>query len=101
VRRAAADPIAGVRAAPLHVASTTGAGEQALSWEVGDGEWRAAVLSADGSRAVSAELTVGAELPALLGVSLGLLGGGVVLLTLGGVVLVAAVKGRGRRDSAA
>jgi hypothetical protein len=79
-------------------ASVTGAGEQALRWDIQDGDWRAVVMAADGTRAVSAELAVGAELPALVGLSLALAGAGVLLLALGGVVLIAAVRG-GRRSA--
>ena len=32
------------------VASTSGAGEQTLRWDVQDGDWRAVVMSADGGR---------------------------------------------------
>jgi hypothetical protein len=78
------------------VASSTGAGEQALRWNVQDGDWRAVVMADDGSRPVEAELAIGAEVPDLLSISLGLLAGGAVLLALGGVALVAAVRGSGR-----
>ena len=59
-----------------------------------DGDWRAVVMAADGSRGVDAQLAVGAELPALLGLSLGLAGGGVLLLAVGGALLVFAVRNR-------
>ena len=51
-------------------------------------------MSADGSRDVSAQVAVGAELPALLGLSLGLAGAGALMLALGGALLVAATRGR-------
>ena len=76
------------------VASTSGAGEQTLRWNVQDGDWRAVVMAADGARAVEAQLAVGAELPALLELSLGLAGGGVLLLAVGGALLVFAVRDR-------
>jgi hypothetical protein len=78
------------------VASSTGAGEQTLRWNVQDGDWRAVVMTDDGSRPVEAELAIGAEVPDLLGISLGLLAGGGVLLALAGVALVVAVRGSRR-----
>jgi hypothetical protein len=78
------------------VATTSGPGEQSLRWNVRDGDWRAVVMSADGTRSVGADLTVGAQLPHLLGLSIGLLGGGALLLAIGGAVLVVAVRGSRR-----
>jgi hypothetical protein len=77
-------------------ASTAGAGEQTLRWDVTDGEWRAVVMAEGGTRSVQAEMAVGAQLPELLGISLALLGGGAVLLALGAVVLIAGVRRGGR-----
>jgi hypothetical protein len=93
---AGADRPAAPQDQPFWVASTSGAGEQTLRWNVQDGDWRAVVMAADGTRAVSSELAVGAELPGLLEVSLALAGGGALLLLAGGVVLVVAVRGRRR-----
>jgi hypothetical protein len=78
------------------VASSSGAGAQSLRWDVTDGAWRAVVMTEGGTRSVQAELAVGAKLPQLLGVSLALLGAGAILLALGGVALVAGVRGSGR-----
>ncbi len=77
-------------------ASTAGAGEQTLRWDVTDGNWRAVVMAQGGTRSVQSEMAVGAQLPDLLGVSLALIGGGAVLLALGAVALVAGVRGGGR-----
>jgi hypothetical protein len=76
------------------VASTTGAGEQTLRWNLRDGDWRAVVMDAGGGRGVVADLAVGAELPALLGIGIGLAGVGVLLLALGGGLLAFAVRAR-------
>ncbi|MGH3136992.1 MAG: DUF4389 domain-containing protein [Gaiellaceae bacterium] len=55
------------------VASASGAGEQALEWEPEEGDWRAVLMNADGSRGVVAELSIGAELDPLLWIGIGLL----------------------------
>ena len=42
-------------------ASTTGAGHETLTWDVDSGEWSLVVMNADASRAVAAELQLGAN----------------------------------------
>ena len=69
------------------VARTTGSGEQAVRWKARDGDWRAVVMAADGSRGVDAELSVGATFPDLDWLSGGLLAGGAVLLLVGGTLI--------------
>lgn len=69
-------------------ASTAGTGPQQLSWTAAPGRWAVVVMNADGSRAVTAEVTAGATAPALGGLSAGLLTGGAIAL-LAGVLLVA------------
>jgi Domain of unknown function (DUF4389) len=71
-------------------AETSGAGSQSVQWDVQDGTWRVVVMNADSSRGVNADLRVGAELPNLvwLGIGLivvggGILGAGVFLIFLG------------------
>ena len=78
------------------VASVSGAGEQTLRWNVRDGDWRVVVMDAGGARGVAADLAVGAQLPALLGIGLALAGAGAVLLVLAAGILIAAVR-RGSR----
>lgn len=75
---AAADP----RRQDFWVARATGAGEQTAEWEIGEGEWAVAVMRADGTPGVAADVSVGAKADWLLWVALGLLGAG--LLGLGG-----------------
>ena len=55
------------------VATATGAGEQALDWEPEDGNWTVVVMSADGTRGVAAELSIGAELDSVIWIGIGLL----------------------------
>ncbi len=69
------------------VASVSGPGKQVLSWHVKSGRWSVVVMRPGGSRGVVADLAVGAKAPALLGVSLGLLGFGLIVLA-GGAALI-------------
>jgi hypothetical protein len=64
----------------LWVASASGPGTQTLDWDARDGRWAVAVMNADGTRHVGADVTVGAKLDALPWIA-------AALLVLGGVVL--------------
>ncbi|TDU83755.1 uncharacterized protein DUF4389 [Kribbella voronezhensis] len=70
------------------VASTSGTGRQSVTWQPRAGDWTVVVLNADGSRAVQADLGVGATVPWLDDLSFSLIGLGLLLL-LGGAVLIA------------
>jgi hypothetical protein len=68
-------------------AMASGSGTQTLSRRVKSGTWSVVVMRPDGTRGVAADLAVGAKLPALLWVSLGLLLFGLIILA-GGVALI-------------
>jgi hypothetical protein len=77
------------------VASTTGAGVRTLTWKVRNGNWRVVVMNTNGSRDVTSGLSIGASLPHLLVLAIGLLGGGIlVLLASGGVMYLATRRTR-------
>lgn len=57
----------------IWVSESSGSGTQSVEWELESGDWTVVVMNADGSRGVSADLAVGATVPAL---------GWVVALTL-------------------
>jgi hypothetical protein len=78
------------------VASARGAGEQTLEWDPEDGSWSVVVANADGSRGVASDLSIGAELDALLWVGIGLLVAG-GLLALAAAAAITAGINRGRR----
>ncbi len=69
-------------------ASAAGPGPQELTWTVAEGRWVVAVMNADGSRPVAAELSLGATAPWLswvwigmyTGAGLGLVGGALLVL---------------------
>lgn len=76
-------------------ASAEGAGTQTLSWEVESGNWAVVLMNADGSQFVDANLSIGARLPHLVWVWVGLLAGGAVLLGVASLLIFLGVR---RRD---
>jgi hypothetical protein len=81
-------------------ASASGTGEQVLEWEPEDGDWRAVLMNADGSRGVSADVAIGAELDSILWIGIGLLIAG-ALLAAGGALAITAGVHRKRPPPAA
>jgi hypothetical protein len=79
------------------VAETTGTGSNDLRWAPEKGDWRVVLMNANGSRGVTAELSVGARLPDLLWIGIGVLAGAAVLLLLGGGTIYAATARPGSR----
>jgi hypothetical protein len=68
-------------------ASATGAGTQSLSWPVESGDWAVVVMNADGSAGVRTDVSVGAKVPAVLWIGIGLLVVGIALGAGGGALL--------------
>ena len=81
----------------LWVATAAGPGPQQLTWTASEGQWAVVAMNADGSRAVTAELTAGVTAPALPGLWTGLLAGGGAAL-LAGALLVALAIPRGSAE---
>ena len=77
------------------VASTAGAGEQTLDWEPENGDWRVIVMNADGTRGVSAELRIGAELDSVIWFGIGLIVAGGLLAAGAALAITAGIR-RGR-----
>jgi hypothetical protein len=76
-------------------ARAIGAGGTTMSWTPRAGNWRIVLMNADGTRAVDADVSIGARLPHLLTIAIAALGGGILLLLLSGGGLYAAVRRRG------
>lgn len=74
--------------------SATGSGEQTVEWEPQDGTWRVVLMNADGSRGVTSDMSIGAELDSVLWVGLGLLGFGVLFAAGTALAITAAVRRR-------
>jgi hypothetical protein len=67
----------------IWAASSSGSGKQVLTWSVQKGSWDIVVMNADGTGGIHTNITVGAKLPALLWIGIG-------LLTIGGLLAAAA-----------
>jgi hypothetical protein len=78
------------------VASTAAAGEQTVDWEPEDGRWNAVVMNADASRGVAADLSIGAELDAVIWIGLGMLLAGLLFAAAAAAAITAGVRRRGR-----
>jgi hypothetical protein len=77
-------------------ASAHGSGLQTLNWKVRSGGWSIVVMNADGSRAVDAGVSVGADIPVLVPVAWGLIGGGMLLALLAAGLIVIGVRAPSR-----
>ena len=75
-------------------AMTTGSGVQMLTWSPRSGDWRVVLMNADAAAGVQARISVGAELPAILGFGIVTLMGGAALLLVGGLCLYLAIRRR-------
>jgi hypothetical protein len=86
-------------AAEIWVAESIGPGTRVLTWTPTAGDWTVVIMNADGSRGVTARGDVGATVPALGGIAVGLLAGGAVLLAGGTLLVVLAVSRASGRQS--
>jgi hypothetical protein len=78
------------------VATASGTGEQTLDWDPEDGDWRVVLMNEDGSRGVSSELSIGAELDSVLWIGIALLAVGAVLAALAALAITGGIR-LGRR----
>ena len=78
------------------VASTTGHGARTLEWNPADGSWTVVVMNADGRRGIDVGADLGARLPAVLWIAIGVLVAGTVFLAAGGFLIFGAVRRRPR-----
>jgi hypothetical protein len=82
------------------VASMTGSGAQTLRWKPTDGTWSVVVMNADGRPGIHVAADLGARIPALPWVAVGLLVAGTVFLAGGALLTWRAVR-PGRAAAAA
>ncbi len=68
-------------------ATATGSGARNLRWDVTDGNWQVVAMNADASRNVDTRIAVGAEVPHLLAIAIGVIVGGAALLSIGGLLI--------------
>jgi membrane protease YdiL (CAAX protease family) len=77
------------------VSSASGAGAQTIRWKPTKGSWSVVVMNADGKPGVAIGADLGARMPAVLWIAVGLLVGGAVFMA-GAVLLIAGASPRNR-----
>jgi hypothetical protein len=73
-------------------AQVSGSGTQSLTWTPVSGTWDFVAMNADGSRPVAVQADIGATVPALTWVAVGLLVLGALLLALGVALIVGSIR---------
>jgi hypothetical protein len=76
------------------VASATGAGPQTVVWKPVKGSWSVVVMNADGRPGLDVKADLGARLPAVLWVAIGVLAAGAVFMAGGVLLIVGAIRRR-------
>lgn len=76
------------------VASSTGPGGRTLTWDPANGSWTVVVMNADGRSGIDVRADLGARIPALLWIAVGLLAAGVVFGVGGGLLIAGAIRRR-------
>jgi hypothetical protein len=76
------------------VASDTGSGARIVVWDPTEGKWTVVVMNADGQPGIDVRADLGAKLPAVLWIAIGLLAAGAVFLTGGVLLIVGAMRRR-------
>ena len=77
------------------VASATGSGSQTLEWDPADGSWTVVVMNADGRPGIDVGADLGARMPAVLWIAVGVLAAGAIFLAAGALLIAGAIRGRG------
>lgn len=83
------------------VASDTGPGALTLEWDPTDGSWTVVVMNADGRPGIDVGADLGARLPAVLWIAIGVLVAGAVFLAGGALLIAGAIRRRASRASTA
>jgi hypothetical protein len=76
----------------IWAASEHGSGKQTLNWEIEDGDWSVAVMNADGSAGVDADISTGAKVPFLDEIGWSAIGSGGFSLIVGVALLVMGIR---------
>jgi hypothetical protein len=76
------------------VASSTGPGARTLNWDPHSGSWTVVVMNADARPGIGVRADLGARMPAVLWIAVGLLAAGAVFLAGGGLLIAGAIRGR-------
>jgi hypothetical protein len=73
-------------------ASAHGAGTQALTWDVEDGDWSIVVMNEDASAGVDAGVKAGADVPVLSGAGWASLASGLIMLAIAATLAVLGIR---------
>ena len=76
--------------------STYGIGTQTLEWELETGTYSLMLMNDDGSHGVDMDVAIGAKVPLVFGVGVGMAVGGIVALIAGILMVIFAIRGRKR-----
>jgi hypothetical protein len=96
------DAVAGVRspAAPgaqrFWVAASSGPGERTVEWNPRGGSWTVVVMNANGKPGIAMRADVGARMPAVVWVAIGLLAAGAIFLAGSALLVVSAIRNERR-----
>ena len=74
-------------------ASDTGRGTRTLVWEPKDGSWTVVVMNADGRPGIDVGAELGARMPAVLWIAVGVLAAGGLFLAGGALLIAGAIRG--------
>ena len=91
---AGSEPAAAPGTQSFWVASSAGSGARTLEWDPIDGSWTVVVMNADGRSGINVGADLGARMPAVLWISLGVLIAGAVFLAGGGLLIAGAIRAR-------
>ena len=87
----AAKPAVAPASLNIWAAQSTGTGTQTLKWRPSSGSWTVVVMNADASAGLSVTADVGATVPDLVWIAVGLLAAGGLLLLIAGALIVVTV----------
>ncbi|MCK4697690.1 MAG: DUF4389 domain-containing protein, partial [Dehalococcoidia bacterium] len=93
-------PGSSVPAAPTSqtfwTAEMSGTGTQTLEWQLETGTYSVVLMNQDGSSGVDLDMAVGAKVPLIFGVGVGMVVMGIVALVVGILMIIFAIRGRKR-----
>ena len=90
-------PLAAPGKQTFWAAKASGSNRQTMSWKVAKGDWAVVVMNADATRGVRTNVSVGAEVPLLLELGIGLLAGGGLAAVGAGLALSHGTRGQSDR----
>jgi hypothetical protein len=76
------------------VASSVGSGPRTLFWKPKNGSWSVVVMNADARPGIDVRADLGARMPAVLWIAIGLLLAGAVFVTGAGLLIVGAIRNK-------